>query len=94
MRPFPSSTLFVFPLKSLFLLCSDPVTKPPLPCRVRIPLPVVSTPAPVRSKLMRVAETRPRRLHRSGNSLSGSSDSRSPDSGKRGRRGVSPPPAS
>ena len=46
------------------------------------------------SKLMRVAETQPRRLHRSGNSLSGSSDSRSPDSGMRGGRGASPPPAS
>ena len=51
-------------------------------------------PAPIRSKLMRVAETPPRRLHRSGNTLSGSSDSRSPDSGKRGGRGAGPPPAS
>ena len=51
-------------------------------------------PAPVRSKLMRLAETRPRRFHRSGNSLSGRSDSRSPDSGKRGGRGTSPPRAS
>ena len=46
-------------------------------------------PAPVRSKLMRVAETRPRRHNCSGSSLSGSSDSRSPDSGKRGGRSLS-----
>ncbi len=51
-------------------------------------------PATVHSKFMRVAETQSRRFHRSGNSLTGSSDSRSPDSGKRGARGASPPPAS